>query len=113
MEKITSVILAFVILFSVLFVIPQGLKFDVKYIARSLEYLGSYKPPSLVGSFDVKDGFGDIVGASGSVITYPIRLVYYIGSQIVRALDLFFNFDEYNYYFEHTQGGFGGGSVTN
>ncbi|MBQ7412276.1 MAG: hypothetical protein IJW10_05180 [Clostridia bacterium] len=111
MKKITSVFLVVVIIVAVLLPGASGALFDIKYMARVAQTLGTYKPPSLTEGYQF-DGFVEGSQAVLHIISYPLRLTYYVVGQVSRFVDMTFNAEQWKYNFEHTEGGFSGGTLS-
>ena len=82
MKQAISIVLAFLIIFTVVYTIPTHTKFDTKYIAQILARLGSKEIPSLTGGYAF-DGLVDSAKATAHIVAYPLMFVMYLISQIV------------------------------
>lgn len=88
MKSVLSVVLAFAIIATVVFIIPNDITFDVKYVASAMQYLGSYPPPTLTNGHD----FSSFKEGSQAVIhitLYPLKWSFYCISQIARLGSFF------------------------
>ena len=101
MKQFISLLLVFVIVFTVLFVIPRNITFDSKYILRVLQTLAKEPVPSLTGGNDFSGDFVEGSAAVAYLISYPIRIIYYLLDRIITFFDIIFNYQKYHYFYDY------------
>lgn len=114
MKQAISIVLAFLIIITVVYTIPNNKEFDIKYIANCFATISTKEVPSLTGGYSFTDGFSDASLATVYLVSYPIRFVYYLISQTVWLFGMLFGIQEPLYNGArpgggNNSGGFGGG----
>ena len=77
MKQAVSIVLAFTIIFTVLYTIPNNKEFDIKYVARCFQTLATKEVPSLTGGYSFTE-FDEVGSACLYLLSYPLRWVFYL-----------------------------------
>lgn len=80
-KVITSVLLAVVVVFVVLFPTRAETLTNPRYVALLCERLGDNPPPELLGGYDFSSGFKDGAKAVLHLVSFPVEFVYWIVQQ--------------------------------
>lgn len=103
MKQAISIVLAFAIVFTVLYTIPSNKEFDIKYVARCFATIATKKVPTLTGGYSFTE-FDEAGSASLYLLSYPLRFVFYLISQTVWLFSMLFGVSD-----PYRTVGFGGG----